>query len=91
MHKLELFNSKLSVGGCIFYEKLPSNTKQIENKIQFTRELKKLLIMVLQLRTFSMTIMFQRNKYFFQILSFLSNIHAYVHTAKPVCHVLLKM
>jgi hypothetical protein len=46
VHKLELFNSKLSVAGCIFYEKLPNNTKQIENYIQFTRELKKLLIKV---------------------------------------------
>jgi hypothetical protein len=39
MHKLELFNSKLSVAGCIFYEKLPNNTKPIENEIQFTMEL----------------------------------------------------
>jgi hypothetical protein len=44
LHKLELVNSEPSVAGCIFYEKLPNNTKQIENKIQFTRELKKLLI-----------------------------------------------
>jgi hypothetical protein len=91
VHKLELFNSKPSVAGCIFYEKLPHNAKQIQNKIQFTRELNKLLIIVVQLRTCSMTIMFQRDKYFFQILSFLSSIHAYVHTAKPVSHVLLKM
>jgi hypothetical protein len=44
VHNLELYNSKPSVAGCIFYEKLPNNTKQIENYIQFTRELKKLLI-----------------------------------------------
>jgi hypothetical protein len=41
---LELYNSKPSVGGCIFYNKLPNNIIQIENKNQFTRELKKLLI-----------------------------------------------
>jgi hypothetical protein len=44
VHKLELCNSKLSVAGSIFYEKLPNNIKQMETKIQFTRELKKLLI-----------------------------------------------
>jgi hypothetical protein len=43
VHNLELYNSKPSVAGCIFYNKLP-NIKQIENKNQFTRELKKLLI-----------------------------------------------
>jgi hypothetical protein len=42
-HNLELYESKPSVTGCIFYNKLP-NIKQIENKNQFTRELKKLLI-----------------------------------------------
>jgi hypothetical protein len=43
VHNLELYNSKPSVAGCIFYNKLP-NIKQIENKNQFTRKLKKLLI-----------------------------------------------
>jgi hypothetical protein len=42
-HNLELYNSKPSVAGCIFYNKLPNNTKQTENKNQFTSELKKLL------------------------------------------------
>jgi hypothetical protein len=44
VHNLELYNSKPSVAGCIFYNKLSNNIKQIENKNQFTRELKKLLI-----------------------------------------------
>jgi hypothetical protein len=44
VHNLELCNNKPSVAGCIFYNKLPNNIKQIENKNQFTRELKKLLI-----------------------------------------------
>jgi hypothetical protein len=44
VHNLELYNSKPSVAGCIFYNKLPNNIKQIENKNQFTRELKKLLV-----------------------------------------------
>jgi hypothetical protein len=43
-HNLELYNSKPSVAGCIFYNKLPNNIKQIEDKNKFTRELKKLLI-----------------------------------------------
>jgi hypothetical protein len=43
-HNLELYNSKPSVAGCIFYNKLPNNIKQIENNNQFARELKKLLI-----------------------------------------------
>jgi hypothetical protein len=30
-HNLELYNSKPSVTGCIFYNKLPNNIKQIEN------------------------------------------------------------
>jgi hypothetical protein len=44
VHNLENYNSKPSVSGCIFYNKLPNNVKQIENKNQFIRELKKLLI-----------------------------------------------
>jgi hypothetical protein len=44
VHNLELYNIKPSVAGCIFYNKLRNNKKQIENKNQFTRELKKLLI-----------------------------------------------
>jgi hypothetical protein len=43
-HNLELYNSKPSVAGCILYNKLPNNIKQIENRNHFTRELKKLLI-----------------------------------------------
>jgi hypothetical protein len=43
-HNLELYNSKPSVAGCIFYNKLPHNIKQIESNNQFARELKKLLI-----------------------------------------------
>jgi hypothetical protein len=43
-HNLELYNSKPSLAGCIFYNKLPNNIKQIENNNQFARELKKLLI-----------------------------------------------
>jgi hypothetical protein len=43
-HNLELYNSKPSVAGCVFYNKLPNNIKQIENNNQFARELKKLLI-----------------------------------------------
>jgi hypothetical protein len=44
MHNLELYNSKPSVAGCIFYNKLPNNVKQIENNNHFARELKTLLI-----------------------------------------------
>jgi hypothetical protein len=44
VHNLELYNSKPSVAGCIFYNKLSNNIKQIENNNQFARELKKLLI-----------------------------------------------
>jgi hypothetical protein len=43
-HNLELHNIKPSVAGCIFYNKLPNNIKQIQNNNQFSRELKKLLI-----------------------------------------------
>jgi hypothetical protein len=43
-YNLELYNSKPSVAGCIFYNKLPNNIKQITNNNQFARELKKLLI-----------------------------------------------
>jgi hypothetical protein len=44
VHDLELYNNKPSVAGYILYNKLPNNTKQIENKNQFTRELNKLLV-----------------------------------------------
>jgi hypothetical protein len=37
-------NSKPLVTGCIFYNRLPNNIKQITNNDQFARELKKLLI-----------------------------------------------
>jgi hypothetical protein len=40
---LELYDNKPSVAGCILYNILPNNVKQIENKNQFTRELKKLV------------------------------------------------
>jgi hypothetical protein len=40
---MQKYKSKPSVAGCIFYNKLP-NIKQIENKNQFTRELKKFRI-----------------------------------------------
>jgi hypothetical protein len=40
VHNLELYSSTPSVAGCIFYNKLHNNVKQIENKNQFTRELK---------------------------------------------------
>jgi hypothetical protein len=43
-HNLELYNSKASVAGCIFYNNLPNNMKQVTNNNQFARELKKLLI-----------------------------------------------
>jgi hypothetical protein len=42
-YNLELYNSNPSVADCIFYNKLPKNIKEIKNKNQFTRELKKLL------------------------------------------------
>jgi hypothetical protein len=32
VHNLEPYNSKPSVAGCTFYNKLPNNIKQIENK-----------------------------------------------------------
>jgi hypothetical protein len=44
VHNLELYNSKPSVTGYIFYNKLPNNIKQIEHNNQFARELKQLLI-----------------------------------------------
>jgi hypothetical protein len=44
VHGMDLYNSKRSVAGCRFYNKLPKNIKQIDNKNQFTRELKKFLI-----------------------------------------------
>jgi hypothetical protein len=43
-HNSGVYNSKPSVAGCIFHNKLPDNIKQIENNNQFARELKKLLI-----------------------------------------------
>jgi hypothetical protein len=39
-HNLELYNCKPSVAGCIFYNKLSNNIKQITNNNQFARELK---------------------------------------------------
>jgi hypothetical protein len=44
VHNLELYTSKPSVAGCIFYNKLPNSIKQIDNKNRFIRELKNLLI-----------------------------------------------
>jgi hypothetical protein len=44
VHNLELYNSKPSLAGCIFYNKLPNNMKQIGNNNQFKKELKDLLI-----------------------------------------------
>jgi hypothetical protein len=34
-HNLEFYNSKPSVAGCIFYNKLPSIIKQTENNNRF--------------------------------------------------------
>jgi hypothetical protein len=44
MHNFEFYNSKPSVAGCIFYNILPINIKQIENNNRFARKLNKLLI-----------------------------------------------
>jgi hypothetical protein len=44
VHNFEFYTSKPSVAGCIFYNKLPNSIKQIDNKNQFIRELKNLLI-----------------------------------------------
>jgi hypothetical protein len=44
VHNLELYTGKPSVAGCIFYNKFPNSIKQIDNKNQFIRELKNLLI-----------------------------------------------
>jgi hypothetical protein len=41
-HNLEIYNSKPSVAGCIYYNKLP-NIKQIENINQFRRKLELLI------------------------------------------------
>jgi exonuclease III len=41
---LDLYNSKPSVAGCTFYNKLPNYVKQLENRNQLIRELKRLLI-----------------------------------------------
>jgi hypothetical protein len=43
-HNLEIYNSKPSVAGCIYYNKSPNNIKQIENINQFKNKLKQLLI-----------------------------------------------
>jgi hypothetical protein len=44
VHNLELYNSKPSVAGCTFYNKLPDNIKHTGNNNQFKKELKDLLI-----------------------------------------------
>jgi hypothetical protein len=44
IHNSELYNSKPSAAGCIFYNKLPNNIKQSDNNKQFKKELKNLLI-----------------------------------------------
>jgi hypothetical protein len=44
VHNLELYTSKPSVAGFIFYNKLENNIKQIDIKNQFIRELKNLLV-----------------------------------------------
>jgi hypothetical protein len=41
VHGMDLYNSKPLVAGCRFYNKLPKNIKQTDNKNQFARELKK--------------------------------------------------
>jgi hypothetical protein len=43
VHTLELYNSKPSVAGCIFYNKLPNNIKQVGDNY-FKKKLKDLLI-----------------------------------------------
>jgi hypothetical protein len=43
-HNLEIYNSKQSAAGCIYYNKLPNNIKQIENINQFKKKLKELLL-----------------------------------------------
>jgi hypothetical protein len=43
-HNLEIYNSQPSAAGCIYYNKLPNNIKQIENTNQFKKKLKELLI-----------------------------------------------
>jgi hypothetical protein len=43
-HNLELYTSKPSADGCIFYNKLPNNIKQVENGNQFAREFNNLPI-----------------------------------------------
>jgi hypothetical protein len=42
-HNLEPYNSKPSAAGCIVYNKLPNNIKQIGNNNQFIKKLKGLL------------------------------------------------
>jgi hypothetical protein len=43
VHSMDLYSSKHSVAGYRFYNKFPKNIKQIDNKNQFKRELKKFL------------------------------------------------
>jgi hypothetical protein len=43
-YNLEIYNSKPSVAGCIYYNKFSNNNKQIENINQFKKKLKELLI-----------------------------------------------
>jgi hypothetical protein len=43
IQNLELYNSELSVAGCIFHNKLPNNIKEIGNN-EFKKELKDLFI-----------------------------------------------
>jgi hypothetical protein len=44
VHGMDLYNSKPSVAGCRFCNKLPKNIKHIDNENQFTRDLKTFLI-----------------------------------------------
>jgi hypothetical protein len=43
-HNVEIYNSKPSAAGYIYYSKLPNNIQQIENINQFKKKLKELLI-----------------------------------------------
>jgi hypothetical protein len=44
VHNLQLYKSKPTVAGCIFYNKLPNSIKQIGYNNQFKKELKILVI-----------------------------------------------
>jgi hypothetical protein len=44
VYNLEIYNSKPSVAGCIYNNKLPNNIKQIENINQFKKKFKELPI-----------------------------------------------